>query len=235
MILVGLSPLANHLWQSTLCASAVWLLTLALKKNGAAVRYWLWLGASAKFLIPFSVLVSIGRRLGWRTIPAIAHPHWILVVGGVGRPFPAADPSLTLHTVTPAPSHAIPAILLGLWLCGFAASIAIWAWHWRQMRAAERGAMPLPLGLLIPVMSVQSLREPGVFGIFRPVLLLPEGIGERLTRTTGSDPRTRNVPRPAVRQFDRRNSHAGGSGLLVLSVVVVDSDPPRGGTRTRLR
>ena len=26
-----LSPIANHLWQSTLCAAAVWLLTLALK------------------------------------------------------------------------------------------------------------------------------------------------------------------------------------------------------------
>jgi beta-lactamase regulating signal transducer with metallopeptidase domain len=51
--LADLSPLANHLWQSTLCVVAVWLLTLALKKNRAAVRYWLWLAASLKVLIPF--------------------------------------------------------------------------------------------------------------------------------------------------------------------------------------
>ena len=61
--LADLSPLANHLWQSTLCVVAVWLLTLALKKNRAAVRYWLWLAASVKFLIPFSLLVSRRRSI----------------------------------------------------------------------------------------------------------------------------------------------------------------------------
>ncbi len=32
----------NHLWQSTMFAAATGLLTLPLKKNRAAVRYWLW-------------------------------------------------------------------------------------------------------------------------------------------------------------------------------------------------
>ena len=58
---------ANHLWQSTLFAAVAWLLTLALRKNRAAVRYWIWLAASVKFLIPFSLLVSAGAQLGWRT------------------------------------------------------------------------------------------------------------------------------------------------------------------------
>ncbi len=49
-----LSPLANHLWQSTLCIAVAWLLTLALRNNRAAARYWVWLAASVKFLIPFS-------------------------------------------------------------------------------------------------------------------------------------------------------------------------------------
>jgi len=47
------SPLANHLWQATLCVAAAWLLTLAFSRNRAAVRYWIWLAASVKFLIPF--------------------------------------------------------------------------------------------------------------------------------------------------------------------------------------
>jgi hypothetical protein len=51
MTLADLSPLANHLWQSTLCAAAAWLLALTLRKNRAAVRYWLWLAASVKFLV----------------------------------------------------------------------------------------------------------------------------------------------------------------------------------------
>jgi hypothetical protein len=38
MIPASLSPLANHLWQSTLFAAVVALLTLALRKNRAHVR-----------------------------------------------------------------------------------------------------------------------------------------------------------------------------------------------------
>jgi hypothetical protein len=53
MIPANVSPVANHLWQSTLFAAAAWLLTLALRKNHAGVRYRVWLAASIKFLIPF--------------------------------------------------------------------------------------------------------------------------------------------------------------------------------------
>ena len=57
--------LGNHLWQSTVFAAVAGLLTLVLRKNHARARYWLWLAASVKFLVPFSFLVSIGRRLAW--------------------------------------------------------------------------------------------------------------------------------------------------------------------------
>lgn len=56
MIPSQLQSLANHLWQSTLFAAAAGLLTLSLRKNRAQTRYWLWLAASVKFLIPFSPL-----------------------------------------------------------------------------------------------------------------------------------------------------------------------------------
>ena len=65
---MGLMPFVNHLWQSTLFAASIWLLVLMMRKNGSAVRHRLWLAASVKFLIPFSVLVSIGSRFQWRTI-----------------------------------------------------------------------------------------------------------------------------------------------------------------------
>jgi len=47
------AALGNHLWQSTLFAATVWILTLALRKNEARVRHRLWLAASLKFLVPF--------------------------------------------------------------------------------------------------------------------------------------------------------------------------------------
>jgi uncharacterized protein (TIGR03435 family) len=52
---------------------------------------------------------------------------------------------------------------------------------WLQIRAIKRAATPLSLHLPIRAMSSPARLEPGVFGVFKPVLLLPEGITERLT------------------------------------------------------
>ena len=71
MIPEYLSPLANHLWQSTIIFGVAALLAVALRKNSARVRYWLWFAAALKFLLPFSLLVSIGQQFEWRTPPAV--------------------------------------------------------------------------------------------------------------------------------------------------------------------
>ena len=60
-----------------LFAIAVWLITLTLRKNRAAVRHRLWLAASVKFLVPFSLLAGIGSHFQWETSvttpPAVSH------------------------------------------------------------------------------------------------------------------------------------------------------------------
>jgi uncharacterized protein (TIGR03435 family) len=181
MKLADLSPLANHLWQSTLLAIAVWLLTLALRKNRAAVRYGLWQAASVKFLIPFSLLVSLGGRWGWRTASsaAAAQPRWSSAVVDIGLPFTVSAP--TLQAVARPTANLLPAIFFVVWLGGFAVSMVLWVRCWRQMRSARKGALPLALGLPIRAMSSPTRIEPGVFGVRKPVLLLPEGITDRLT------------------------------------------------------
>jgi bla regulator protein blaR1 len=184
MIPAYLLLLANHVWQSTLCAAGVWLLTLALRKNRAAVRYWLWFAASVKFLIPFSALAKAGSEFAWRTAPATAPPHWSLAIESVGQPFGAAAKAAALQSPAALPAtHAalIPAILLVVWICGFAATIAYWLRCWLKVRSARRAAAPLPIDAPIPVMSSPARTGPGVVGILRPVLLLPEGMAERLT------------------------------------------------------
>jgi bla regulator protein BlaR1 len=55
--------IANHLWQSTLFALLAGMATLALRKNQARVRHHLWLAASLKFLVPFSLLLDLGGYL----------------------------------------------------------------------------------------------------------------------------------------------------------------------------
>jgi bla regulator protein BlaR1 len=74
-----IAALENHLWQSTLFACVVALLTLMLRKNRAAVRHWLWLAASVKFLVPFSILVGIVGQVEWRKTPAAAPPQFSVV------------------------------------------------------------------------------------------------------------------------------------------------------------
>jgi bla regulator protein BlaR1 len=172
--------LLNHLWQSTLFAAVAGLLTLALKENRAPVRYWLWFAASAKFLIPFSMLMTIGSHFEWRTAPAAAQPQFFSVVEEISQPVAPPAPSPRLENVPPVPSRG-PAVLLAVWLCGLAVVAVAWARQWWRVRTALRTASPLHLNLPFRAMSSPARLEPGVFGVFRPVLLLPEGITQRLT------------------------------------------------------
>jgi bla regulator protein BlaR1 len=170
----------NHLWQSTLFAAAAGLLTVALRKNRAPVRYWLWFAASAKFLVPFSLLLTIGNQVEWRRAPAAAPIALFPVMDRISQPFaPPVLPPL-LANVPPASSNA-PTVLFCVWLCGFSVVAFAWARQWRRIRTAIRAASPLHLNLPIPVLSSPARLEPGVFGILRTVLLVPEGITERLT------------------------------------------------------
>ena len=52
--------IVHHLWQSTVFVLLTGLLAFALRKNSPKIRYWVWLSASLKFLIPFALLVNLG-------------------------------------------------------------------------------------------------------------------------------------------------------------------------------
>ncbi len=179
MIPTDLSPLANHLWQSTFFGAAAWLLALAVRKNRAAVRYRIWMAASLKFLIPFSAMVSLGSRLGLRSAPISVQPQFTAVMNEVSRPFALATNAPAL-TAPPSSSH-LTIILVAVWLCGIALGLIFWMRSLWQIRAVVQRATLLDLNLPIPVMSSTSRLEPGIFGIRKPVLLLPEGITDRLT------------------------------------------------------
>src|SRR3954467_15513812 len=52
--------LGRHVWQSTLFVGLCWFAAVLFKHRSASLRYSLWLAASVKFLVPFSVLVGLG-------------------------------------------------------------------------------------------------------------------------------------------------------------------------------
>lgn len=134
MIPMYLSPLANHLWQSTLFAAVAVLLALAMRKNRAQMRYWLWLAASVKFLIPFSLLVSVGSRFEWRTAPAVA-PQLSTAIEQISQPFAPAPLPVVVAPAAPGLLSMAPILLLGLWLCGCLVVVSIW---WRDGGASGR-------------------------------------------------------------------------------------------------
>ncbi len=171
-----MSDLTNHLWQSTIFAVAVALATMALRRNSARLRYWLWLAASLKFLIPVSLLVSMGSRV---VMPPDAPELPALTVLRVSTYF-APAPVFSNATPVLERSHW-HAVLAAIWLAGSVILLLRWFRRWRRIHKLVRGATLLPIRAPLPVLSSSAMIEPGIFGIFHPVLLLPEGITEKLT------------------------------------------------------
>lgn len=81
------ASLGNHLWQSTLFLALAGLLTLALRKNQARIRYGVWLAASIKFLIPFSLLIGIGSHLATPHAQAAVQNGLYVAVAEISQPF----------------------------------------------------------------------------------------------------------------------------------------------------
>jgi bla regulator protein BlaR1 len=172
-----LSPFANHLWQSTLFAAAAALLAIALHRQRAETRYRLWLAASLKFLIPLAPLIDFGSQLQWRAVAQAVPTPASAAIAQLGQPFAAP----VAAAVAPDASSWLPTVLAIVWLTG--CSVAVWRWfgRWRVVRAAVRVGEPLPIAAPVRVLSSPARLEPGIFGVWRPVLLLPAGIEERLT------------------------------------------------------
>jgi len=98
-----MSAVTNHLWQSTVFTLVVTILTLAMRNNGAHTRYRLWLAASMKFLIPFSILAAAALPLGHHRAAAIMSPTVSAVAHHVAQPF-SFDPSVPSTLMTPSVS-----------------------------------------------------------------------------------------------------------------------------------
>lgn len=189
----------NHLWQSTLVASAIALAALAFRRQHARVRYWLWFAASMKFLLPFAALVAIGNAVSWRTIEIVPFDNGVVLVDLVSEPF--SQQVVAVRSGARAQQAAsiwesLPVLAVAVWVVGFLAVLATWLVKWRTMRATASRAVRLESGREVAIMrrlaprhGVQPVAiavsdsplEPGVFGIWRPLLLWPRGIGEHLT------------------------------------------------------
>jgi bla regulator protein blaR1 len=177
---------SSHLVQSTLFAGAAALLTLAFRANRAEVRFWLWLSASLKFLIPFALLSIAGSHIrAWAPASSLegigaAVPTFLAAessqfsgdtLGGVGSS--AGAPSIDRTT--------LDKVIAGVWLCGVVCVALIRLRGWWRIRLLIRGSVFTDIAAPVETRASPGLMEPGVVGWRRPLLLLPQGIAERLS------------------------------------------------------
>jgi bla regulator protein BlaR1 len=186
---------ANHLWQSTVLAGVAALLALSLWQNHARTRHWIWVAASLKFLVPFSAIIAIGGWFGEPLAPRVASPRIPILAGQIAQPFALPD---TVFPFAAAPtrrrSNPLPGAIVAVWFWGFAAILVKWQLKWRRVARIVDASAPLSGGREMealrrvqgggaPLRLVASAAklEPGIFGIFRQVIWLPNGIGDYLS------------------------------------------------------
>jgi bla regulator protein blaR1 len=174
-----IGELTNHLWQSTLFAVAAGLLVVTCRKNRAQVRYWLWFSASLKFLIPLSLLVSFWSQVGSTVKPTRLPTQAVsFTMVQLAQPFPGAS----FVTSASGPTHFFPIAIFCLWFCGVGAIALLRFTCWLRIRVAVHSSTPFGVPTTVEVRCSPILFEPGVVGFLHPILLLPAGITDRLTK-----------------------------------------------------
>lgn len=182
------AAISSHLLQSTLFLALAALLTWNLRHQHARIRYWVWMVASAKFLVPFALLINLGKQFtsifGFDTVSVRGFSVAIKVIANTA-PVIASPLARQLRWLTAA------------WLVGTVAVAAFRCLRWRKAARDIQRATPayegrelellrriesnLGVGRPMKVVRSTAASEPGVFGILRPVLLWPEGVSEHLT------------------------------------------------------
>jgi TonB family protein len=188
----------NHLWQSTVFAALAFAGVLLLRSGTARARYAVWLVASAKFVLPSLLLVSFVSRIGvdfsWlqpadrNNQPAIAQltePVEITYIEAEG------DPSYSSR------SRQFYAAVSICWLVGFFVLLGGWikrrrafaaavragtrAYQGREAESLRRVASWLMLGRQVRLVVSPLITEPGVWGAFRPTVVVPETMAQGLS------------------------------------------------------
>ena len=169
----------NHLWQSSACVLVAGLVAFALRNHSPRIRFWVWLSASVKFLVPFALLMSLGSE-----VPRPAHhaastaaPVFSTTVVQIAAPFSPSPRANRTHK----PINWMPVTIAVAWAFGFLA-IAMARWSaWLRVRAALRVGKDIELPIPVRSVITAATQEPGIVGFLRPVLVLPAQLLEQLS------------------------------------------------------
>jgi len=170
------AALLDHLWQSTLFGLGVWVIAQTLHANSAAVRHWLWLLASMKFLVPFSWLHGVGAALG-ATQTLEIQPVYAAALGSVAS---MTSPTAVLGGSPGISAPLLATLLIVAWTSGSLWLAARWFAGWRLARRLSKQARPAG-DAHADVRLVDADIEPSVAHAFRPIVLLPSTLPGKLS------------------------------------------------------
>lgn len=196
----GWPLIANHLWQATL----VFLFALAaaqlLKRGSARARYIIWLIASLKFAVPSVLIVFLMNQAGIK-FPSLfdrtAPSGSVTVIHKVAEPVLQNEDVITA-SVEPARGHnEIYCAMTAVWFAGSAAFFVMWWRRRRQFSVAIRAGKVMTAGRefetlervrewlavkrTVKLALTPRLIEPGVWHVWRPVVVLPREMPDHLT------------------------------------------------------
>ena len=170
----------NHLWQSSCFVLLAGLMAFALRRNSPKIRYWVWLSASLKFLVPFALLVSLGGVIPRpaRHAISVTTPVFPNTLVQVAEP---SSPVLSAAVPANAPLRWAPVAIGIVWALGFLAIALARCRSWLEVRAALRSGTPIELPIPVRALIASGAQEPGIVGFLRPVLVLPAQLLEHLS------------------------------------------------------
>lgn len=169
--------IVNHIWQSSCFALAAGALAFMLRRYSPKVRYWVWLSASLKFLLPWTLLVSLGSAIPWRTTSVSPAPLPGPLIQ-LAEPF-STDYGAAVQTSTQS-AWGITALAL-IWAVGLLWLVFLRCKSWNSVRDMLRAGTPVSLPISVPSLISPVAKEPGVVGFLRPVFVLPPQLLDRLS------------------------------------------------------
>ena len=198
--------LVVHLWEAALLVGLVALGVGLLKRAPASTRYWFWLLAAVKLLVPSVLLVWLVSEIP-SPAPALVPPPLEQSTNGA----PASDPGRPAYQVLEplllSPPPVAPPVAAALhnelyctltltWFAGFVFFVVRWAKGSlslaRAVRSSHRIASSREAEILkrvrswlllkqdVDILVSPKVTEAGLWGIWRPTVLLPEGAARRL-------------------------------------------------------
>lgn len=187
----------NHLWQATVFSGFAVIIVLLLKRAPARLRHTIWTVAALKFVLPSTLIVYLARQFGFDISELFLSMAW-----ATGNPVWLVDRQHQMFHVAGSSnatfSHAkLLFVGLGvLWFSGTATLLFLWLKRKiRFYKALKQGTLltsgrefeilegiraRLSLKREIRLVESSEIAEPGVWGIWKPIIVFPDDMAPQL-------------------------------------------------------